>query len=183
MGEQQVDEGVLAHQFAGKLIGLCGYARVGKDSIQQAMGWPRAAFADELKKSVDRLFPRDTPKEIKRGTYVAYGKAMRAIQPNWWIDNLLLPYGVDRCVICDVRYPNEVAFVESHGGICFLIQRDGIEAANDEERDSIAAIVRNGIDIVRNTTIAEAAAEVLWLAGEHFECDANPNLNRSRENG
>lgn len=31
------------------LIGFLGYAQVGKDTAAIELGWPRAAFADELK--------------------------------------------------------------------------------------------------------------------------------------
>lgn len=123
------------------LIGLVGYAGAGKDTACRALGATRCAFADALKAKVDPLFPADTPKEIKRPAYVAYGAAMRKIDPDHWVKAIEIP---DAALVCvtDVRYPNEAAFIEARGGKLVLIERDGVGPANEEEYGSIREVTR-----------------------------------------
>jgi hypothetical protein len=153
------------------LIGLCGYARVGKDECCKALGFARAAYADALKAAVDPLFPADTPKEIRRPMYVEYGRAMRQIDPDHWIDLLLLSR--PPCCVTDVRYLNEVQHIESLGGIVIRIRRPGYGPANPEEARSFAEIerARPAMPCVRNDgTPEEMAARVRGIIG-HYAAD------------
>jgi len=126
----------------GRLVGLCGYALCGKDSIYQAMGapWQRAAFADALKADIDPLYPTDTPKHLKRPVYVEHGRAMRAIDPDYWVKRIVIPDG--DCVVTDVRYVNEVDHIYRLGGIVIRVIRPGVQPANREELKTILDIDR-----------------------------------------
>lgn len=137
-------------QWQGQVIGLWGVARAGKDTLCEVLGWPRAAFADELKADLD-VFVRNHVtdeisqgmdaariKEILRPLYVAGGAQGRALKDSVWIDRLFLPPGM--VCITDVRYLNECKWVWDKGGIVFEVLRPGFEPANDEERRSFNEI-------------------------------------------
>jgi hypothetical protein len=153
------------------IIGLAGYARVGKSTIARAVAELTdaqvASFAGELKRRVDALFLPDTPKELKRDTYVAYGKAMRAIDPMYWVEALAenMPAHAN-VIIDDVRYSNEINWIRNMGGVVIRIDRPGIGPANDEEATSFAAMPK--LPLLRNDdTIETAVRQVLALLREH----------------
>lgn len=143
------------------IIGLCGYARVGKDTMAAAIverGWTRLAFADNLKNDLYETLKRAVtrgsvpvadaatfaskmlagPDKAKaRPLMVAYGAFMRTFEPDYWIARLwrqidALPDDA-RVVITDVRYKNEADWVRSLGGKTLWLWRDGIDPANSEE--------------------------------------------------
>ena len=143
------------------VISLGGVARVGKDTfcleiinLLQARGIEaqRIAFADELKKDLkDFLLAKtgvnvytddDGEKAIIRPLLVEYGKLMRSISNGqYWINKLkpLIKNNTSSgviSIITDVRYPNEVEWVNSiKNSISIHIIRNGIIYANEEERD------------------------------------------------
>ena len=143
------------------IIGLCGYARAGKDSMAAAIverGWTRLAFADNLKNDLRTMLEdavrrgsapvADASRRVcqmlagpdkakARPLMVAYGAFMRAYQPDYWIARLwhqidALPDDA-RVVITDVRYENEADWVRSLGGRTIWLWRDGVGPANGEE--------------------------------------------------
>lgn len=146
-----------------KIVGLCGYARSGKDTAAKALteggGWRRAAFADALKADVLRSMigsakaagiPRSewprwswfedaAAKERLRPLLVEYGRAMRGVAPDYWIRRLERDYvrGGQAVVITDVRYENEAEWVRSRGGVVIEIARPGTGPANAEEEHSM----------------------------------------------
>lgn len=129
-----------------KLIGLAGYARCGKDYLAAQLGWPRAAFADCLKRDVAQLLGLSREElEQRKGDFrpllVAYGAARRMLDNDYWIDRLA--WNVNQCVVTDVRYLNEGLWVRSHGGAVVYVERDGVGPANDEEARSLQ-ILRDG---------------------------------------
>lgn len=129
------------------IIGLCGYAKVGKDTIAARLpGFHRAAFADELKNDVEPLAKKlgldlhyAEDKELFRPVLVEYGRAARKKDPDIWI-NRLARYEQGNVVITDVRYSNEVEFITDNGGIVFRIERAGRGPANGEELSSFMRI-------------------------------------------
>lgn len=134
-----------------KLIGLCGYARVGKDEAAKALcglGWTRIAFADALKDEVCRTFgiTRDTleaDKEKWRPLLVEWGRARRGQDMDYWVRRALANVANDLgtgVVVTDVRYWNEAKYIVDRMGTIVRIHRPGFDAANDEERTSIALI-------------------------------------------
>ncbi len=109
------------------------------------MGWTRISIADPIKWTIGAAFPPAMSKEDRRSTYVAYGKAMRK-----WDDNFFLRIAKsriddldDREDICipDVRYLNEAEYVLSKGGFIAFIDRPKVKPANKEEEQTIAEIV------------------------------------------
>jgi hypothetical protein len=133
----------------GRIIGLWGAAKVGKDTIQRHLGWPRAAFADRLKLDLAPIFSRlgldlENPdhKSLARSLMVEYGRLGRIIDPDIWIRRLELPEDEDRVVITDVRYWNEIDWIVAKGGLVVKVERPGVLPANQEEVDSFDAIER-----------------------------------------
>jgi hypothetical protein len=154
----------------GLIVGLCGYAGSGKDTAAEGCvslgAFSRRAFADKLKELVEAQNPyypemhmhhndliarygleaakRRYPRV--REELVACGEAHRRIfGEDFWID-ACLPSGerynrAIRVVVSDVRYPNEIKHINKHGGVVFYIKRDGREAANETERETIAACI------------------------------------------
>lgn len=152
------------------MIGLAGYACSGKTSIANALSeampeYALGSFAGALKRRVDPLFPLDADKALKRETYVAYGRAMRSIDPDYWIKALesTLPIGAP-VIIDDVRYANEVRWIKECRGIVFLIHRNGIGPANQEERESFAEFPAVPT-ISNNATIEDARDAILSHMG------------------
>lgn len=150
------------------LIGLCGYAKVGKDAIASALGWPRRAFADALKDDLRPVLTRlgldlaNTDDKAKaRALLVEYGRLGRLADPECWVKRIALPPG--DCIVADVRYCNEVHFILSNGGKVVRIERSGVIPANEEELKSIAEIdAEYDLPFVDNNgTPYDAAVKVL----------------------
>ena len=170
-----------------KLIGLAGYAQVGKDTTFKAIkkllkgkSVKRLAFADRLKREVETMlesvrcsvdFSYEDDKKQFRTMLVAWGKQMREIDPYYWIgavekdivwmENLKKP---DYTTITDVRYVNEIKMIYEHGGMVIRLERQGYGPANEEEKMSFALIGKEYPDlpVVRNDgTPEELAKKVL----------------------
>ncbi len=164
------------------MIGLCGYARSGKDTAAAGMrGYVRKAFADALKveaaaycMSVYRINPMHcTPaeKESIRWFLVGHGRARRLQNPNYWIEALdsSLPDALPRSkiVVTDVRYANECEWIERNGGRVIRIVRPGIGPVCDEEQESILQILSAGFvsaTVDNNGTPEELARKVMEIA-------------------
>lgn len=96
----------------------------------------RLSFAGPLKEDVLAMgfnyvdVHVDKP-EWMRQLLIAYGQARRAQRADWWIgemealiDNITHDCpDVDTIVIDDVRFPNEVAWIEEQGGIVVRLAR------------------------------------------------------------
>lgn len=171
-----------------KLIGICGFARSGKDTAAQALigkGWERKAFADALKADAamalrgsviachhnppqDEIAPWFTDpalKETFRPFLVEYGRAMRALYPEYWIERLALEIEPGKCyIITDVRYANEAAWIRSLGGKVVEIVRPGVGPANNEEKNSMEAF-KPDAHIYNNGTVEELHRRVSEYIG------------------
>lgn len=167
-----------------KLIGISGYARSGKDTAAKALtdiGWTRKAFADALKRDAglalrnsllagnfnppqDEVAPWFTDpsmKETYRPFLVEYGRAMRALRPEYWIARLALEIGPDSCyVITDVRYANEAEWIRRHGGKVVEIVRPGVGPANAEEDMSMRTFTPD-LHIYNNGTVEKLRERLL----------------------
>lgn len=164
-------------------VGLCGYARVGKDTICRAMGLPRLAFADELKRDVSSLVFRfgldplvnDEHKALCRDLLVAYGALGRKVKPEVWIERMepaLKAAEVAKAPWCvtDVRYANEVQFLRDRGATVVRVHRAGFGPVNEEEKRSFTEIEQAFpymTNIINEEGKAgEAASGVLELASK-----------------
>lgn len=170
------------------LIGLCGCARCGKDTAAKRLiekGWRRVAFADALKADVIYALTRATKKayvpradhpswtmfedpaskEKLRPLMVEYGRAMRAIKDDYWIQRLLRDYlrGAGRFVVTDVRYANEANWIRERGGKVIRIVRPGFEPVNAEETASLK-LVSADFEVLNDSTPETLGQIVLGLA-------------------
>ena len=156
------------------IIGITGYARSGKDEAAKALvgkGYTRVAFADDLKQQVQVMLrsigvvvdlqKSDLDKAFWRDLLVYWGKKRRETNPSYWIDRIRL---LNRtalngdCVISDVRYPNEAAWVLKRGGKLIFIERAGANSANFEEAKSIAELkaeFAEDLMIIKNNSTIE----------------------------
>ena len=156
------------------LIGLCGYARSGKDTVADCLkGFKKLAFASALKREVQRMIDVSSEKggsvvddkdKVKyRPLLVAWGSIKRALKPDYWIRKLATSYNkvcADDIVITDVRYKNEIDWIHEMNGIVIMLARPGYGPANDEEKKSFGEILaakKTGIDftIVNDGSLAD----------------------------
>ena len=121
-------------------IALTGTSRSGKDTFAQAiqkklveMGFAEAmpiAFADPLKQLYKRYFFYMEDKEKPRDAYVTIGNAMREVDENVWINNLLLQAAKDwdegfSTLVTDVRFENEAkTLINDYGFILVKVDAD-----------------------------------------------------------
>lgn len=133
------------------LIGLSGFAQVGKDTAALYMpGYQRFAFADPLKQDLTPLLEmigcdlsNPEHKAMARPLLVEWGRTARRFQPDFWIERTMaqvLKSNAEHVAITDVRYCNEVDEILANGGAVIRIERPGHGPANEEERMSFALI-------------------------------------------
>ena len=157
------------------IIGLAGYAQVGKDTAAQALikqGFTRFAFADILKREVNDMLRAveirddvhdEEQKKFWRDLLVFWGAKRRSISKDYWITQLEQDIQLQELVehdivITDVRYMNEVEWVQEQGGKVIWIHRPGYCPVNGEENMSFNVIRRRARDITHinnNGTIEE----------------------------
>lgn len=136
------------------IVGICGYARSGKDTLFDSIkrihpdkDVIRIAFGDgvkmELKEllleqfGIDAWTEDDDEKKLIRPIMVAYGKAKRAVDTDYWLTKGIKQ--IDFCakntvfVFTDVRYQNELDELKKLGAKLIYIHKLGNEPANDEE--------------------------------------------------
>lgn len=137
------------------LVGLIGQAQSGKDSVGdylcKSYGFYKFSFAYKLKEACADIFelrweqvgtaegkatidPRYdlTPRTILQKV----GVGMREIYPNIWIDRLfnsLQARQVNRKVITDVRFLNEVKAIKERNGIVIRVLREDYQALKGKE--------------------------------------------------
>lgn len=143
------------------ILGLSGFARSGKDTFcdlaikyysKKNRHCKRFAFADELKKDMDDFliekfkissFSEDpNEKKIIRPLLVSYGNAKREVSNGmYWIDSIrdeadLISKNGGVAIVTDVRFENELNWINSNKGSSIHITREGNQAANQEEEDN-----------------------------------------------
>lgn len=154
------------------LVGLCDYAQVGKSSIADLLGFPQCAFAAYLKematpvlKSLGLDVHRLEDKITARPILVGLGAVARSVDPLFWIKNLKIPEGSPVVVITDVRYLNEIKFIQGRGGVVFNIVRKGYGPANAEETRSFneifAAEKQSPVMVVNNDSSISKPVEII----------------------
>jgi hypothetical protein len=154
------------------LLGLAGFAGVGKDTVRAILekkhGFKGAAFADKLRELVAREDPylKDAQKHYNevvgalgydeakrtwpsvRECLVKLGDGARqTFGENFWLNQVVPRYDQaqgDYFVISDVRYQNEIYHIIKRGGLVLRIERPGVNAANETEATSLAACTFHG---------------------------------------
>lgn len=140
------------------IIGICGNARCGKDTMADLIQEVLAdigvrskkinladSLKDELREFVDKTIgidvftADDEEKKIIRPLLVTWGTHVRRkLNPNVWIE-MAVAKMTDDCVyiVPDIRYSNEMEWLRNQNSYCIFIDRisDGeiIPPANDEE--------------------------------------------------
>jgi hypothetical protein len=134
------------------IIALAGFSKSGKNALaEQLQSYQQCAFADALKQEVTRILIANdikadlwgADKEEWRWLLVGWGRMRRAQDRDYWIKQLHLriaPVDQGAWIITDLRYENELQWVQKHGGLVIGISRPGFGPANDEERESIKQI-------------------------------------------
>jgi hypothetical protein len=147
-----------------RLIALCGFSRVGKDSICESLGFQRIAFADALKDDLAPIvakLPRHTKEQV-RPLLVEYGRTCRRIDPDYLLKRISIPKHGDVCETGS-RYANEIRFIHSLGGICIRVHRAGVGPANEEEERTIGEIDRQfRLPSISNDGSLSDAARKVW---------------------
>ena len=137
-------------------VGLCGFARVGKDTAAEHMvEYERFAFADALKVEASKMMAAigvdaDWTDPIFKARWrpllVALGAGRRSTDPDYWIKRLIYTLAArdvakrDNVVITDVRYTNEVQWILGQSGTVIRITWPGHGPANSEESRSFLEI-------------------------------------------
>jgi hypothetical protein len=141
------------------IFGIAGIARCGKDTLAkhlvskfERMLIPclKISFAQSLKQSLDPLlkecfnisaFTEDShQKQLIRPLLVCFGTEIaRKIDQNFWIKKVekRIETSISNkiiTVIPDVRYENEVRWIQSNGGYVIHLSRMGMKPANFEEK-------------------------------------------------
>lgn len=143
----------LNHNF--KIISISGNARSGKDTLARNMSdilgdigikTKIVSFANELKESVNNFLLEQTgisafteddeEKKIIRPFLVCWGTdVIRKIDDNTWINKLQENLCSDSVnIITDLRFANELKWVQENEGLSVFIDRDGIKPANEYEK-------------------------------------------------
>lgn len=146
------------------IIGLCGYARSGKDTLGQVLvekhGFTRYAFADKVRVAALMVNPWiaqrfgkielatlvdaigwEAAKEFAdvRGFLQRLGTGMRdAVDENVWLDAVIRQIAEEspeHAVVTDVRFPNEAAWIEQVGYLV-RVTRPGVGPANGHDSET-----------------------------------------------
>jgi hypothetical protein len=152
----------MTYGFKPKLIGLAGYARVGKDTVAEILveqGYAKHAFADSMRHALYTLNPNidiyghrvylqpavDSMgwEAVKEGS-IEYRPLMQRlgtevgrqlISDSVWIDQVFEGFtGLD--VISDVRFANEADAIRAAGGVVWLITRSEIGPVNNHSSEN-----------------------------------------------
>lgn len=160
-----------------KLIGFCGYARVGKDTAAQEFAklFPEREFeiigyADDLKKDMEGCVSAcaklgvdvnsDKFKERFRPMWVLWSRVLKDIMESdlIWVERLrpslvtLTQFGIIPA-IKDVRYFYEVDEILNSGGVVIFIERKGYGPKNSEEDMSFSQIKDRYAYLMKSHTI------------------------------
>ena len=134
------------------LIGLCGYAQVGKDTLADMLKgeYIKRAFAYKLKVECERMLSAinifvdlrndEETKKKYRDLLVAWGRIRRAENPLYWVEAVINDLQDKPTIITDVRYSNEVKAILDKGGKIIRLHRKGYKPANKEEKMTIGLI-------------------------------------------
>ena len=173
------------------LIGLCGPAGAGKNTVAELLGFRQASFAAPLYRmvaamtgmTVRELQDRDrkekpidwigkSPRELLQTLGTEWGRGM--VADDLWVKATMrevvwrLRYG-ENVAITDVRFPNEAQAVKDAGGLVVRVVRPGFEclAGGAGKHSSEAGIPDHLIDAeITNSGCLDglrAAAEAVIL--------------------
>ncbi len=159
--------------YLPNLIGLTGKAGAGKDTaarhLAHAHGYRIASFATPLRRMLGALLgyvgqrsewmhERALKEQPVPGIGHSYRTLAQTLGTEWgreclgqdiWLELMaghMAVHPSERWVITDVRFANELAFVQRHDGVCWLLQRD--DAAAVRGHVSEAGLGMDGVHAV-----------------------------------
>jgi hypothetical protein len=147
-------------------IGLIGLAGSGKDTAAIALmdrGWKRVAFADALKGRAIYLGWDGRKDDRGRRLLCDLGMAMRAYEPDHWINHARAAMRGRPCVFTDVRFQNEADFIRAEGGIIVRVVRDYQLVPLQHESELGQLAIRTDQSILNDGTIEELHAQLLEI--------------------
>lgn len=123
------------------VVGLCGFARAGKDTVGEILvkeyGYTRVSFADPLKAVARDIGWSGKKDETGRELLQNLGVAVREhVGESTWVRAAMMK-AIDiltnggKVVITDVRFANEISEVRAMGGEIWTVARRGTGPAND----------------------------------------------------
>jgi hypothetical protein len=115
--------------------------------------------------------------EVRRFLQVVGTESGRDIfGENCWVDIVgRRSTDCERVTITDVRFPNEVDFVRSRGGLVIKIIRDGIQAGSHPSEAYISSLQAD-VDILNNGTIEQLHAQVLVALDDFVLKQSNSSI-------
>lgn len=162
------------------LIGVCGRKYSGKDTIGAYLvsyyAYKSYAFADDLKEVARRIGWDGNKDDVGRALLQNLGSAVRdVIDENTWINNVQKQIVAEQgeqeslwlACVTDVRQPNEVEWVHSHGGIVWRVTRPDIDrnhTLDQHETEKYIETLDADVDILNGGTLADLYTSVkLWV--------------------
>lgn len=170
-----------------KIIGLTGYAGVGKSEVANYLwsnyDFERISFADPIRKMLEGILGEtdfdnrewketvlpdigQSPRVLMQTLGTEWGRNL--IHPNLWISlahakvkriqNMKEHLRPSGLVFPDVRFPNEVNFIRMLGGELWQIQRPGYAPINEHISEKLQAIPDK--IVVNNDTITDLEYKV-----------------------
>lgn len=175
------------------LLGLSGKARSGKDTLADELvkshGWVKYNLALALKLKTAQEFDLKIEQTLgpdkdhlderygltPRSILIDMGKFYRSVDPNYWIKKLqraILRHPqaqIQKAVIADIRFLNEVKWIKDHGGFMARLNRPvemrgfELEDTSETELDTYDAF-----DLVvpesRNVDMKDVPALAQWVS-------------------
>lgn len=153
------------------IIGLAGKAGAGKSTtaaaMLEALGRPYCiqSFASPVREIALAMGWDGVKDEKGRKLLVAVGMAGRAYGADTWIKQLDF---TKRCVIDDVRFPNEVEAIRKAGGVVIYIRHHGHKIDNEAER--LRPEECDG-EVLRRSAMPETVAKRVLLEAMRLNAD------------
>lgn len=176
---RQIEEGVVSipkeTQYLNNipLIGLSGYAGVGKDEIAkilQQYGWKRIAFADPLKRIATALGWDGNKDEAGRRLLQSLGVAVRdELHSDAWVTRAEVDIEAAGrpVVLTDVRFPNELHMIRRRGGTVLRIERPGCGAANEHISEHAVGEADADLVFTNDCSLEELEDRLVVFLGAH----------------
>jgi hypothetical protein len=176
-----------------RLIGLNGYAQVGKDTAAQGLvaeGWERVGFADALKDLARRIDPlvrmatgyaldslveeegwdkaKQNP-DVRRLLQNIGTGVRNVVGATTWVEIAArriresMALGV---VTTDTRFPEEVAMIRAYGGKIIRITRPGVGPVNGHCSETAIDDIEPDYVIVNDSTPEELQSKLVNYASD-----------------
>lgn len=166
------------------MIGLKGYARVGKDEVAKIIseyGYERVAFGDAIKHHTLELLRILNPKVAEYVELIGWERAklklkfrkylqdvanlMRSKDEMYWIDNTIIDLPSSNYVFADVRMPLEAKAITDHGGCIIEVRRPGVGPINNDDTEIMMDSIEPNFIVINDGTLDELVEKVDDIMG------------------